>query len=244
MEKLYKALIGAGIGWVILGPIGAIIGGMIGVQVTTKEILKRRQPHPYTQTQRGDFFVSLIVIFAYVVKADNKILKSEISYVKKYLLKNVNDRNLVQDLMLMLKNILEKEIEIQKIATQISDNMEYSSRLQLIHLLFGIALADGELHSTEEDAIQKISILLKLSIQDYQSIYFIYHKESINSEYKILKISPNASITEVKVAYKKMAKKYHPDKVSHLGEDMVKIAEEKFKAINNAYNSIRKSKKF
>ncbi len=170
MEAIYKTLIGAGIGWVVLGPIGAIIGGMIGAQMT-QNVAARRQYHPYSnQTQKGDFYVSLVVIFAFVVKADKKIRKSEISYVKNYLLQNVSDRNLVQDLMNMLKHVLEKKIEIQKISQQIANNMDYASRLQLIHLLFGIALADGELHSSEEDAIRKTTILLKLSIQDYQSI--------------------------------------------------------------------------
>lgn len=243
MKTIYKALIGAGIGWVILGPMGAIIGGMIGAQAS-KQISTKRRFHPYGQTQKGDFFVSLVVVFAYVVKADKKIRKSEISYVKNYLLQNVRDRDLVQDLMNMLKNVLEKEIEIQEISQQIANNMDYASRLQLVHLLFGIALADGELHSSEKDAIRKITVLLKLSIQDFQSIFSMYHQEDKDSAYKILDISPDASSDEVKNAYKKMANKYHPDKVSHLGEDMVKMAEKKFKDINNAYITIRKMKGF
>jgi len=82
--------------------------------------------------------------FAYVVRTDKKIRKSEISYVENYLLENFSDPDLVQDLMNMLRNLLEKEIEIQKVSKQIADNMDYASRLQLTHLLFGIALADGE----------------------------------------------------------------------------------------------------
>lgn len=243
MKQIFKALIGAGIGWVVLGPIGAIIGGMIGSQ-TSSNISIRGKNHPYIKTQKGDFFISLVIIFAYIVKADNKIRKSEIGYVKKYLLENVSDKKLVQDLMNMLKNILEKEIEIQEVSKQIADNMDYSSRLQLVHLLFGIALADGELHPKEEEAIRKVTIFLELSIQDYQSIFSIYHSENKNSEYDILEISPDVTNSEIKSAYKKMAIKYHPDKVSHLGDDMVKVAEEKFKAINNAYSKIKKVRGF
>ena len=243
MEKLYKAIIGAGIGWVLLGPIGAIIGGMIATQITNKTAIDMGS-HPYNQTRKGDFFVSLIVIFAYVVKADTKIRKSEIFYVKRHLLENITDKKLVQDLMNMLKVLLEKDIEIKEVTEQIADNMNYSSRLQLIHFLFELALIDGELHILEDKAIRRITVLLEISMQDYESIYSIYHQENENSEYKILKISPNASIHEIKVAYKEMASKYHPDKVSYLGEDMIKLAEDKFKAINNAYSSIRKSRNF
>ena len=40
-----------------------------------------------------------------------------------------------------------------------------------------------------------------------------------------------------------MANKYHPDKVSHLGYDLQKLAEEKFKAVNNAYQTIKKERR-
>ena len=46
----------------------------------------------------------------------------------------------------------------------------------------------------------------------------------------------------MKRAYRKMANKYHPDKVAHLGDDLRKIAEEKFKAVNNAYQTIKKER--
>jgi DnaJ like chaperone protein len=63
-----------------------------------------------------------------------------------------------------------------------------------------------------------------------------------DSAYKILEIEPNATNEEVKKAYKKMAVKYHPDKVSHLGEDVRKAAEEKFQNLNAAYNEIKKQR--
>jgi len=74
------------------------------------------------------------------------------------------------------------------------------------------------LHPSEEDAIRKIIILLGLSMQDYQSIFSIYHQKDEGSVYKILEISPNASIDEVKNAYKTWRINIDPDKVSHLGE--------------------------
>jgi DnaJ like chaperone protein len=57
--------------------------------------------------------------------------------------------------------------------------------------------------------------------------------------YQILEITPDASDDEVKKAYRKMAVKYHPDKVAHLGPDIQKSANEKFQELNAAYNGIK-----
>jgi DnaJ like chaperone protein len=63
-----------------------------------------------------------------------------------------------------------------------------------------------------------------------------------DSSYKILEIEPSSTNDEVKKAYRKMAMKYHPDKVIHLGEDFRKTAEEKFKKVNDAYEKIKKER--
>ena len=60
--------------------------------------------------------------------------------------------------------------------------------------------------------------------------------------YDIIGVSKNASNDEIKRAYRKMANKYHPDKVSHLGKEMQAAAEEKFKAVNNAYQQLKKDR--
>jgi DnaJ like chaperone protein len=63
-------------------------------------------------------------------------------------------------------------------------------------------------------------------------------------DYKILEVTPDASDSEVKKAYRKMAMKYHPDKVSHLGQDVKKQAEEKFRKVQEAYENIKKARGF
>lgn len=64
----------------------------------------------------------------------------------------------------------------------------------------------------------------------------------MDSAYKILEIEPSATDSEIKKAYRKMAVKYHPDKVAHLGKEIQKTAEEKFKAVSDAYSEIKKKR--
>ena len=68
--------------------------------------------------------------------------------------------------------------------------------------------------------------------------------KAADEAYKILELSENASIPEIKKAYRKMVKKYHPDKVIHLGKAHQKGAEEKFRKVQEAYEQLQKERKF
>ncbi len=250
MAISYKTIIGAGLGWVLLGPIGAILGGILGSRMDEKDSAgsyhRISTGHPYStrETQMGDFYVSLIIVFAYIVKADSRIRKGEVEYVKRYLMQNLTDNKFVQELMYLFKQTLERDIDISSVVRQIAMYLDMSSRIQFLHLLFGLAMADGEIDRSEQDAIERIAMNLGFSVQDYESILTVYQPKTDNALYKILEVSPDASDDEIKFAYKRLARLYHPDKVAHLGPDLVKSAEEKFKQINDAYQQIRAVRQF
>ena len=119
--------------------------------------------------------------------------------------------------------------------------MDHPSRLQMIHVLFGLSQADGYVHPLEVKIIHDISGHLGISSKDFESIQAMFYKDT-TSAYKILEIGTEASDIEVKKAYRKMAAKFHPDKVHHLGEEFQKMAEEKFKTLNDAYTQIKKER--
>ena len=58
--------------------------------------------------------------------------------------------------------------------------------------------------------------------------------------YEVLGVSRNASIDEIKKAYKELSRKYHPD--SYVGNPLSSLAEEKFKQVQEAYDAIMKEK--
>jgi DnaJ like chaperone protein len=119
--------------------------------------------------------------------------------------------------------------------------MDHPSRLELIHVLFGLSQSDNEVHPLEVDAIRKISNYIGISPTDFDSIKAMFIVDA-SGAYHILEIDKQATNDEIKRAYRKMANKYHPDKVSHLGDEFQKLAEEKFKAVSEAYNNIKKER--
>ena len=119
--------------------------------------------------------------------------------------------------------------------------MDKPSRLQLIHILFGLSQADGDVHSDEVEVIKEISGLLGISGVEYESIQGMF-KEDLESAYNVLGVSSSSSDQEIKKAYRKMANKYHPDKIAQLGDDFKDIAQEKFKSVSEAYQKIKKDR--
>ncbi|MGQ1891967.1 TerB family tellurite resistance protein [Thermophagus sp. OGC60D27] len=234
------SLIGFGLGWWLLGPVGALIGMFLGRQAenaTTGDTVNRTAGYGST---RDGFVVSLLVLMAAVMKSDGKILRSELDYVKNYL-KNLLGTEKAGEALILLRDLTNKEIPLTEVCHQIRININYDSRVQLLHLLFGLGLSDGLLDSSEINTIHRISDLLGISNSDYQAVLNMFY-DNLEAAYKILEISPSASNEEVKKAYRKMALRFHPDKVSHLGPEFQKAANEKFAKVNEAYSKIKKER--
>ena len=232
-------LFGAGLGWALGGPIGALIGFALGAVIDDSG-LAVQQAGVRNQSTRGDFSASLMVLVAAVLKADGRVLKAELDYIKSFFVKHFGV-DTTREQMLVLKELLKQEIPLEQVCDQIRGNMEYASRLQLIHFLFGVSSADGQVHSEEVRIIELISQYMRIQHADFLSIRSMFFADR-NSDYKILEIEASATDEEVRKAYRRMAVKYHPDKVSHLGEDYQRDAKEKFQKMQEAYENIKKER--
>ncbi len=232
----YGKWLGGGLGFVLGGPIGAILGFAVG------SFFDSGNKTNTAQHARGNFAASLIVLVAAVMKADNKVVKSELDYVKQFFIQTFGHEK-ASDAILMLRETLKKDIPVEEVCIQIQRNMRYAERLQLLHLLFNISKADGRVVEQEIQMIRKIATFLRIDEKDFSSIKSMFVKDT-NAAYKILEIEPDASVDEIKKAYRKMAVKYHPDKVSHLGEDFQKSAKEKFQKVSEAYETLKAQRNF
>jgi DnaJ like chaperone protein len=237
------------LGWVMVGPIGGLIGFLLGSAAESGLGMAQRmsdgqqpgagsyrqqggyrqgsyQQRPgggyYSATeQRNSFLVSLLVLSSAVVKADGRVHESEA--------------------MRILEGLNRQQVNIYEVGTQISAYMNYSQRLQLFHYLAQIANADGDFSKTEKDVLETIAAAIRLNASDAASVIAMFYKDTA-SAYAVLEISPSATDEEVKSAYRRMAMKHHPDKVATLGPDVQKAAEEKFRQIQQAYETIKKQR--
>ena len=239
----FLRLILVGLGWSFGGPLGAIIGYAIGSLFSGSGIQQIRTEVNDTfgnTEEKRDFNVTLLVLSAAVMKADGNVRKSELDYVKRFFLQNFGQER-AESYIKMLREILEKDYNLYDVSQQVGRYMDYASRLQLLHYLFGIANSDGRISQEELGVINTISDYMGITNSDFQSVKAMFIKET-DSAYKILGIEPSATDEEVKKAYREMAKKNHPDLVSNLGEEVREAAEKKFQEINAAYEAIKKQR--
>ena len=240
--------IGGLLGWVAFGPIGALLGFWFGSAVDgiiERSGLLSGSATPNTGAysaaeQRNSFLVSLLVLSAAVIKADGKTRQSELDYVKDFVRRNFGEAA-VPEAMRMLDQFTRQGVNIYSVGPQIAQYMNYSQRLQLFHYLVQIALADGQFDKTEKTVLEAIGSTIGLGGADINSVIAMFYKET-SSAYTVLEVSPQASDDEVRTAYRKMAMKNHPDKVATLGPDVQKAAAEKFRQVQEAYETIKKER--
>ena len=234
----YGKWIGGGLGWALGGPIGGLLGFVVG------SMFDKREGHPRQRvsagTTHGDFTMSLLVLVASVMKADGRIMQSELDYVKQYFSRSFGPAA-SREAMLYLRDLLKQQIPLRDVSMQIRQRLDKASKLQLLHFLFGVSQADGKVHPNEVKIIEEIAGYLGITAQEMESIRNMFF-EDVDSAYKILEIDKSVSNDDIKKAYRRMANKYHPDKVSYLGEDIRKAAGEKFRKVKDAYDKIKKER--
>ncbi len=240
--------IGVVLGFTFKGSIGAILGFALGKLIDgfSAEEWNEYGNRATTSPQSGDFVVSLLLLSATVIKADGKVDPRELKYVQKYFTKMYGRERANKAFKLFKVFIQNNDYSLLEVCTQMRQNLQHSSRLQLIHYLFGIASADGSVNQSEVSKIKTIASYLYVNSYDFESIKAMFYKEykTYYNPYKVLEIDRSATDNEVKKAYRKMVKKYHPDKLQHLGKEHLKGAEEKFMQVQKAYEQIQKERGF
>lgn len=244
-------IIGALIGFFSSGFFGAIVGFMIGSYVDyaygTEETTSYNQgsfnSHGGYQTNQvhpSDFKNSLLILIAAVMKADGVAMKSELDLVKSMLLRTYGEHE-SRNMLLQLREYLKKEHNLNEVCRNLRNRMSYSPRLELVHILFRISRADGVISDAEISLIQQVATQLGVSHTDYLSLKAMF-VESADADFKILDVSNSASEDEVKKAYRKLAMRFHPDRLQGLSEGEKKSAETKFLRVQKAYENIKKKK--
>lgn len=271
----YGKWIGGFIGLIAGGPLGALAGFALGSLLdeggddvqkinqnsyghrssaysNTQSQANYQSRTRYEEEQRNTFLFSLLVLASYIIRADGKVMHSEMNLLRQWLRNNFG-QNAVDD----GEQIILKLFEQQKLlghsefrsmvmgsCEQLQQIMSYEQRLQLLNFLVMIAQADGVVATAEVNALRECTLALGLSEADLNSMLNLQDAgTNLDAAYKVLGVSPTATNDEVKAAFRRLALQNHPDKVASLGEDVRKAAEKKFKEINAAKETIWKARK-
>ncbi|MBT8236450.1 MAG: TerB family tellurite resistance protein [Bacteroidia bacterium] len=224
---------GALIGF-LLGSLFDQLGGSSGGRTVFSEFTR-------PDVSPADFELHLLSLCSIVIKADGQVSQRELDYVRQYFVQTYGKAKANAIFRTFNEVIKKREVSAQRIGSVLAQRTRYEVRLQLLHFLFGIARADGAISRSEESKIREIAGYLRINLRDFESIKAMFIKEA-DRAYKILEIQKTATNDEVKKAYRKMAKKYHPDKVRTDNEAIKKGAEEKFKEVQKAYEQIQKER--
>ncbi len=264
--KLIGALIGS-----IAGPFGTLFGGLIGhlFDRATEE----RQAMSAAHAGRGvfgqelpglgpevdavsqaqvNFLTCLIGLSISVAETDGSVKASHIEAMRSFFRQNFTFPAVEQDLIERIIDEMyrnRERIDVQGLCAYYAAISTFEGRVLLLRLLFKIAAADSAgVSRAEETFILRVSLMLGLGETVYRQVRAEltrgFGAGNGGRAYEILGVSPNADIEQIKTAYRQAALQNHPDKVANLGPEFVKVAEEKFKAIQEAYEEIRREKGF
>jgi len=200
---------------------GAILGFLLGSLLDSTTVKTSGGfSSVFTQDNKvtpADFELNLLSLSSIVIKADGVINETELNYVRSYFVSAYGKEHANATFRTFNEIIKKRHISAPHICMYINKHTRYPARLQILHFLFGIANADGNVSISEAEEIQRIAGFLRINARDFESIKAMFFKTGDHA-YKILEIEKTATDTEVKKAFRTMAKKYHPDKLQHMDD--------------------------
>lgn len=252
--------IGGFLGWMAGGPLGALAGLAIGAMfdygldsvnngTNSGAFAYDGASQREREGQRNGFLFSFLVLAAYIIRADGRVMHSEMELVRQFLRRNFGEAAVTQGETILRRLFDEQKRQgtaafrdtVADCCAQMAANMDYSERLQLLSFLAMVAKADGSVPPEETAALKDCARWMSMTEADADSMLGM-GGSSLDDAYKVLGVSPSASDDEVRKAYRKLALANHPDRVAALGEDIRRAAEKKLQEINDAKERVYKAR--
>lgn len=209
----------------------------------------RRQISKYEQSQtesHNNFVFLLINILVKIARIDGTVTRAETGTISNFFRYHLNySQNQLFWVRDLIKDALHSSASLEELLADFRSQFVYEPRLILLELIYQVVFTNKKVSDSELDMLRNIAEYLEISLYDQQAIRAKYisglHKVVGEEDryYEVLGLKPGAGSEEIKSAYRALSMKYHPDKVNHLGEEFRKVAEEKMKELNGAYQHLK-----
>lgn len=202
------------------------------------------------------FFILLLVCSAKVLAADGKIDKAEIQMVKNFFTMNFGFRG---KSLLWAEETLMAELKYNRpvsvLAVEMNRALDYPTKLALMDFMFRLAGSDSAINEQEKRVLDEFISFIGINPNDQAFLRARYYSGS--SRYssgfssnrtggkgrehylRILGLAEGVTQTDIKSAHRQLTKKFHPDVVAHLGNDVRIASEKRMKEIQEAYEYLK-----
>ena len=203
--------------------------------------VKSHQQQQAHQNHSSMFVRDIVSLMAKMSGADGHVSPEEVDIVKDFLLETMKlDKQAMAGAITIFNDAKTSPSSFEYFADSLSSRFENEPKVlfAILDLLFSIAIADGVLSAEEELLLLEAEAIFGLkgsAFHQFKSASSSPQQSKEEYYLTVLGLSQGASKEEIKVQYKRLVMKFHPDRVHHLGEEFVQEAEIKMKEINLAY---------
>jgi DnaJ like chaperone protein len=241
--SIWGKIIGGTAGFALGGPIGAILGMMVGGSLDrTSKRFSSSNKLPHNQKQ-NIFALSVIILSAKIAKADGQVTKDEIYAFKEKF--RISDDEMPE--VGKIFNEAKKSTEgYKEIANQVGllfvDNKILLE--ELLNNLFYIAESDGDTSINEIKILKSISHSFGLSENNFQRIFHSRLNNKNSDPYKVLGVTRDDDISFIRKKWIILCKEHHPDNLVAKGlpQDFIDQANDELSSINLAYDKIKEQR--
>ena len=238
--SIWGSLIGGFVGFSFAGPIGALVGSMLGGRISSARRSSFQKSFAHSQQV---FAIALIILTAKLAKADGHVSREELIAIKNKLKIPEHEIDQVGKIFNKAKeDSLGYEPYAQQIAQIYRNNPVVLD--EIINTLFYIAEADGSISDSELAMMRNIAKIFGLNESQFEGIKESRKSSDKLNPYIVLGCSPNDDFAIIRKKYLQLSKEHHPDVLMNKGvpQEVIEESKKKMRAINSAFDKIEKIK--